>query len=58
MAASLLAASLLRYASYRPGAPPNNSDWDVLYVAVGMAVILFLVVAAASLANAREDRRH
>ncbi len=58
MAVSLLATSLLGYASYNPPAPPNNSDWDVLYIAVGMIAILTLIVAAASLANAREDRRH
>ncbi len=57
MAASLLAVSFLRYATYKPPAPPNNSDWDLLYVAATMAVILLAVVAAATLANAREDRR-
>lgn len=57
MAASLLAVSLLRYATYTPPAPANNSDWDLLYVAAGMAAVLIMVVAAATLANAREDHR-
>ena len=57
MVASLPAVAFLRYASYQPAAPPNNSEWDLLYVAATLAAFILIVVAAATLANARDDRR-
>ena len=53
---TLVNAAILAAASYGHSAPPHNSGWDVLYVAVGVVVLLGLVVGIGTYLNRREDR--
>ncbi len=48
--------TLPAYATYRPPAPANNSEWDLLYVAAGLVLFVLVVVGAATLVNHRDDR--
>ncbi len=48
--------TLPAYASYRPPAPANNSEWDLLYVAAGLLLFVLVIAGAATMANHREDR--
>ena len=56
--AMYLSALALPASVSRPGKPPNNMDWDLLYVVAGLVLFLLIVAGAATLANARDDRRH
>lgn len=58
MTTALLSMSPVAVASYSPGAPPDNTAWDVLFVAIGLVVLLGLIVAVGAYMNHREDRRH
>lgn len=58
MAIYLSVLALPGYASYHPPSAHNNMDWDLLYVAAGLILFLLVVAGAATLANARDERRH
>lgn len=54
---TMVHAAILAAASYGHSAPPNNSAWDVLYIAIGVVVLLALVAGIGTYLNHRDDRR-
>lgn len=46
--------SIPRAAGYAPSAPPQNADWDVLYVFAGLVLLILIPVTVAAVMNARD----